>query len=98
MTQEKSQRNQGGEAGEVSHEFGEHGLGASSSTSSSTSSSLSPSTSSVRGESSFAIPAGSLKESANAELRRLYRALHALSACNQALAQAGSEQELLEEI
>jgi len=32
------------------------------------------------------------------ELRRLNRALHALSACNQALAQAGSEQELLEQI
>ena len=96
MTQEKSQRNQGGEAGEVSHEFGGRGVGASSNASSSLS--PSPSASSVRGESSFAIPAGSLKESANAELRRLYRALHALSACNQALAQAGSEQELLEEI
>jgi two-component system, cell cycle sensor histidine kinase and response regulator CckA len=34
----------------------------------------------------------------NKELRRLNRALRALSACNQALAQAGSEQELLDEI
>jgi PAS domain S-box-containing protein len=34
----------------------------------------------------------------NKELRRLNRALRALSACNQALAQAGSEQELLEQI
>lgn len=34
----------------------------------------------------------------NRELRRLNRALRALSACNQALAQAGSEQELLEQI
>ncbi|HTW58001.1 MAG TPA: ATP-binding protein [Terriglobales bacterium] len=34
----------------------------------------------------------------NKELRRLNRALHALSACNQALAQAGSEQELLQQI
>ena len=34
----------------------------------------------------------------NEELRRLNRALRALSACNQALAQAGSEQELLEQI
>ena len=34
----------------------------------------------------------------NKELRRLNRALHALSACNQALAQAGSEQELLQQV
>ena len=34
----------------------------------------------------------------NQELRRLNRALRALSACNQALAQAGSEQELLDQI
>jgi two-component system, cell cycle sensor histidine kinase and response regulator CckA len=34
----------------------------------------------------------------NKELRRLKRALRALSACNQALAQAGNEQELLEQI
>ncbi len=34
----------------------------------------------------------------NEELRRLNRALRALSACNQALAQAGSEQELLDQI
>jgi len=34
----------------------------------------------------------------NKELRRLNRALRALSACNQALAQAGSEQDLLDQI
>jgi len=34
----------------------------------------------------------------NNELRRLNRALRTLSGCNQALAQAGSEQELLDEI
>src|SRR5579863_2422774 len=34
----------------------------------------------------------------NPELRRLKRALRALSSCNQALAQAASEQELLNEI
>jgi two-component system cell cycle sensor histidine kinase/response regulator CckA len=34
----------------------------------------------------------------NKELRRLNRALRALSACNQALAQASSEQELLDQI
>ncbi len=36
--------------------------------------------------------------SATKELRRLNRALRALSACNQALAQASSEQQLLDEI
>src|SRR5437588_3354636 len=34
----------------------------------------------------------------NRELRRLNRALRALSACNQALSQGGSEQELLDQI
>src|SRR5437899_10941366 len=38
------------------------------------------------------------QSSTNKELRRLNRALRALSACNQALAQAGSEQELLDQI
>jgi two-component system cell cycle sensor histidine kinase/response regulator CckA len=42
---------------------------------------------------------GSVNEgSVNKELHRLNRSLRALSACNQALAQAGSEQELLEQI
>jgi len=40
----------------------------------------------------------SRESSVNRELRRLNRALHALSGCNQALAQAGSEQELLHQI
>jgi GAF domain len=41
----------------------------------------------------------SFKENAiNQELRRLNRALRALSACNQALARAGSEQEFLDQI
>lgn len=41
----------------------------------------------------------SLPESGiNKELRRLNRALRALSACSQALAQAGSEQELLDQV
>ena len=44
-------------------------------------------------------PAGNPEENGiNKELRRLNRALRALSACNQALAQAGSEQELLRQI
>lgn len=51
------------------------------------------------GELSSGIPAGAASESAiNKELRRLNRALRALSACNQALAQARSEQELLQQI
>ena len=40
----------------------------------------------------------SSESAVNRELRRLNRSLHALSACNQALAQAGSEQELLHQI
>ena len=48
---------------------------------------------------SSASPSGPTEENAiNKELRRLNRALRALSACNQALAQAGSEQELLQQI
>ena len=44
-------------------------------------------------------PEAGLSESAvNKELRRLNRALRALSACNQALAEAGSEQQLLQQI
>jgi two-component system cell cycle sensor histidine kinase/response regulator CckA len=109
MTQEKSQRNQPGGAGEASDNFGAHGLdqrsGApafaadASSSSSSRFSSTTSSSMSEPGELSPATPAAVPKESGvNAELRRLNRALHALSACNQALAQAGSEQQLLEEI
>jgi two-component system cell cycle sensor histidine kinase/response regulator CckA len=53
------------------------------------------------GPASTQIPSDSTGESAvnvNKELRRLNRALHAQSACNQALAQAGSEQELLDQV
>src|SRR3984957_697550 len=39
-----------------------------------------------------------LPEAPNKELHRLKRALRALSACNQALAQAASEQELLDQV
>lgn len=45
-----------------------------------------------------AVSASSAESAINKELRRLNRALRALSACNQALAQAGSEQELLDQI
>jgi two-component system cell cycle sensor histidine kinase/response regulator CckA len=48
------------------------------------------------GASSPDLPAA--ETSATKELRRLNRALRALSACNQALAQANSEQQLLDEI
>lgn len=41
---------------------------------------------------------GANEAGVNKELQRLNRALRALGACNQALAQAGSEQELLDEI
>src|ERR1035437_5944127 len=62
-------------------------------------SSSSPSALSPAGESSSEIPSESASESAiNKELRRLNRALRALSACNQPLARAGSEQELLQQI
>jgi two-component system, cell cycle sensor histidine kinase and response regulator CckA len=113
MTQDKSQRNQPGGAGEAANNLGPRGLGegsgaaspvvfsaeASSGALSSSPTSSCTSSLSGTGESSPAISDGSPRESAvNAELRRLNRALHTLSACNQALAQAGSEQELLEQI
>ena len=44
------------------------------------------------------LPQADRESEINKELRRLNRALRALSACNQALAQAGSEQELLDQI
>ena len=44
------------------------------------------------------VPQGDRDSEVNRELRRLNRALRALSACNKALAQAGSEQALLREI
>ena len=89
MTQEKTQRNEPAGAGQVSTNFGTRGPGAESgvadsSAHSSTSSVISPDPSS--------------ESVVNKELRRLNRALHALSACNQALAQAASEQELLDQI
>lgn len=58
-----------------------------------------PSADHAHSSASLQNPAESLTESAvHKELRRLNRALRALSACNQALAQAGSEQELLDQI
>lgn len=43
-------------------------------------------------------PGSAQENTINKELRRLNRALRALSACNHALAHAGSEQELLQQI
>jgi PAS domain S-box-containing protein len=48
--------------------------------------------------SAASVSESSNSESSNEELRRLKRALRALSACNQALAQAGSEQALLDQV
>jgi PAS domain S-box-containing protein len=49
-------------------------------------------------QTSFESSTSPTENSIKRELRRLNRALHALSACNQALAQAASEQELLQQI
>jgi PAS domain S-box-containing protein len=52
----------------------------------------------VNGANSTAPGSAERESEINKELRRLNRALRALSACNQALGQAGSEQELLDQI
>ncbi len=96
MTQEKSQLNPAG-TGQASKHSDSSGPGAASGAafSSATSSASSPHSN----QSSAAVPSESSNESAiNKELRRLNRALRALSACNQALAEAGSEHELLQQI
>jgi two-component system cell cycle sensor histidine kinase/response regulator CckA len=110
MTQENPQRNKLAEAGEASSNSGAHGLGEpsgpasagvfSASTSSGTSGAVSaaPGKSSSSDSTSSGISGSSSESAVNHELRRLNRSLHALSACNQALAQAGSEQELLRQI
>jgi two-component system, cell cycle sensor histidine kinase and response regulator CckA len=89
----------------VSSDAGGLALHLSSSSSSASSSHSSSASSSHPSPASAAEPSaessneGGIKESAiDQELRRLKRALRALSACNQALAQAGSEQELLDQI
>lgn len=65
---------------------------------SSSSSSLASSSTSTSNESSTIGSESSQESAINKELRRLNRALQALSACSQALAQAGSEQELVQQI
>jgi len=100
MTQEKSQRYDPTGAEKAPEKSGTNGPGAAPGCENSSlpSSSDDPSFPTSSGFSS-PIPSDSAREGAiNKELRRLNRALHALSACNQALAQAGSEKELLNEI
>jgi len=101
MTQEKSQRNDPAGATKATQNSGTNGLEAKSGAGDPSALSTSSSGPSFPTSSGFSspIPSDSAREGAvNKELRRLNRALHALSACNQALAQAGSEQELLNEI
>jgi len=95
MTQDKSQLNEPERASHAAKNSGTKSGEPHTSVPSPDSSSISPSSS----ESSAAISSDPARESAiSKELRRLNRALHALSACNQALGQAGSEQELLQQI
>jgi two-component system cell cycle sensor histidine kinase/response regulator CckA len=114
MKQDETQLNQSAGAGPASGKSGGNGPGTESgaeypSASSSFFSSSSTPPSSLHGESFSAIPSeaprgsftnesGSGESAVNKELRRLNRSLHALSSCNQALAQAGSEQELLQQV
>jgi two-component system, cell cycle sensor histidine kinase and response regulator CckA len=103
MTQDKSQFEEPAGAGQASSDSEVDGPGAESGAPDPSARSTSISTSSflsfLPGESSSAISSEPSRESAvNKELRRLNRALHALSACNQSLAQAASEQELLDQI
>jgi hypothetical protein len=101
MTQEKSQRNDSAGAAKAAENSGLNGPGAKSGAGDPSVLSPSSSSPSFPTSSGFSspIPSNSAREGAvNKELRRLNRSLHALSACNQALAQAGSERELLNEI
>ena len=110
MTQENSQRNDPVAAAKASQRSETSGPGAapedrlaipSSSAESSSAESSSSSDSSFPTSSGFSspIPSEAAREGAiNKELRRLNRSLRALSACNQALGQAGSERELLQQI
>src|ERR1700722_10442407 len=105
MKQEKPQSSEPAEVGQASRNVAANRADAESGESYQSPSSLisppgSSSSISSSGASSETSPEPSYeRESAiRKELRRLNRALHSLSACNQALAQAGSEQELLQQI
>jgi two-component system cell cycle sensor histidine kinase/response regulator CckA len=96
MTQQKTQPNQPAEAGQASQDSGGKGPGAQSGTLDP--SALSNGSSSTSIKSSSANVSESREGVLNEELNRLRRALQALSACSKALAQAGSEQELVDQI
>ena len=100
MKQTKPQSSDSEEVGQASGNVVANGPGTQSGDSSqSPSSFVSPSTSSSGPSSEKPLEACYESESAiRKELRRLNRSLHSLSACNQALARAGSEQELLQQI
>src|SRR3984957_9482536 len=111
MTQEKSQVDESAVADSASHNSGRpdssdfsSSSSLSLSLSSSSSSSSSDSSASAAGQSSSDVACpkiasdGGTESAITKELHRLKRALLALSACNRALAQAGSEQELLQQI
>src|SRR5580692_12726516 len=92
MTQENPQRNKLAEAGEASNNSGAQGLGEPSGMAPALAFSASSPSGTVSITSSQSSSNESSSESAvNRELRRLNRSLHALSACNQALAQAGRD-------
>jgi two-component system cell cycle sensor histidine kinase/response regulator CckA len=97
MTQDNTQLNQSAEAERASGNAAPSGVESESGLPSRAASSLV--NAAVPGERPCAPPSDELNDSPlNKQLRWLKRALQALSACNQALAQAGSEQELLEQI
>lgn len=101
MTQENSQRNDPVGTAKASQRSETNGSGTGPADRSASPSSSSSSDSSFPTSSGFSspIPSDAAREGAiNKELRRLNRALRALSACNQALGQAGSERELLQQI
>jgi len=84
MTQDKSQFN---EPSGTSSAFGARSEAA-----------KEPESATAPSNSSAVVEPAATDSAINKELRRLNRALHALSACNQALAEAVSEQELLQQI
>ena len=101
MTQDKFQPNDPVGTPKASQRSETNGSGTEPADRSASPSSSSSSDSSFPTSSGFSspIPSEAAREGAiNKELRRLNRALRALSACNQALGQAGSERELLQQI
>jgi hypothetical protein len=99
MTQENSQRNDPVGTAKASQRSETNGSGTGPADRSASPSSSPDSSFPTSSGFSSPIPSEAAREGAiNKELRRLNRALRALSACNQALGQAGSERELLQQI